>query len=360
MSAPMAQKMLESIMGQAPVDYGSWLIDLGQAVVDKDKTLLSAVEGIAEQVADRATSPVTVNIYRTEAESAWKDAVSRFYQRREELMMSDEWQSYMTKRRNATTTEELEKLGQVRDNLVQSYYNDLKITVDNLQKKYGAEFTAEKYASVLSLATLYDIGADTTVVGQELLGDVYNDARAQAVSTMYTLGFTSPVDSSAFGYLKTEADGSVKVHYSTPMAILNMKNTVFRSDEFDRTNINSILESAGLNKGGEPYQEMQQKVNAIYAKGNLTSSDYDAINNIYKQWDAQVIVALYPYISRRGIDAVLNDSATVDVLDDVVKVPSDFMKTKQGRYFSSPGLNKQRGYAKAYIEHVYNQLEGKN
>lgn len=360
MSAPMAQKMLESIMGQAPVDYGSWLIDLGQAVVDKDKTLLSAVEGIAEQVADRATSPVTVNIYRTEAESAWKDAVSRFYQRREELMMSDEWQSYMTKRRNATTTEELEKLGQVRDNLVQSYYNDLKITVDNLQKKYGAEFTAEKYASVLSLATLYDIGADTTVVGQELLGDVYNDARAQAVSTMYTLGFTSPVDSSAFGYLKTEADGSVKVHYSTPMAILNMKNTVFRSDEFDRTNINSILESAGLDKGGEPYQEMQQKVNAIYAKGNLTSDDYDAINNIYKQWDARVIVALYPYISRRGIDAVLNDSATVDVLDDVVKVPSDFMKTKQGRYFSSPGLNKQRGYAKAYIEHVYNQLEGKN
>lgn len=360
MSAPMAQKMLESIMGQAPVDYGSWLIDLGQAVVDKDKTVASAAEGIAEQVADKLTSPITVSIYRTEAESAWKDAVTRFYQRREELMMSDEWQSYMTKRRNATTTEELEKLGQVRDNLVKSYYEDLKTTVNNLQTKYGAEFTAEKYASVLSLATLYDVGADTTIVGQELLSDVYNDARAQAVSTMYTLGFTSPTNSSAFGYLKTEADGSVKVHYSTPMAILNMKNTVFRSDEFDRTNINSILTSAGLDKSSEPYKEMQKKVDAIYAKGNLSSEDYDAINAIYKQWDAQVIVALYPYISRRGIDAVLNDSATVDVLDDVIKVPSDFMKTKQGRYFSSPGLNKQRGYAKAYIEHVYNQLEGKD
>lgn len=358
LSAPMAEKLLGSIVGNAPVKYTGWLIDLGAAVIDDDKSILDAVEGGAEGIGGMITGPLTVPMYRSEADSAWKAAVSQFYDRREELMMSDEWQSYMTKRRNATTTEELEKLGAVRDNLVKSYYEDLQKTIENLQTKYGAEFTAEKYAAVLSLSVLSEQGADTTIVGQELLGDIYQDAKAKAIDTMYRMGFTSPTDSSALGYLKKMSDGTVQMQYSTPMAILNMKNTVYRSDEFDRANIGSILESAGLDKSSEAYKTMQSQVNAIYAKGNLSSDDYDRINEIYRKWDTQVMVSLYPYISKRGIDAVLNDANTVDVLDDVIKVPSDYAKTKQGRYFSSPGLNKQRGYAKSYIEFIYNKLEG--
>lgn len=355
LSAPMAEKMLSTIFGQAPVDYVGWLAELSDAVVSEETTATDAFDAIAKNIGESVSDPLHISIYRTEAESAWKATVNEFYQRKEELMMSDEWQSYMTKRRNATSSEELEKLGAVRDNLVKSYYDDLKISIENLQTKYGAAFTAEKYASVISLSVLDQVGADSTIVGQQALSELYDDSKSMAVDTMYRLGFQSPSDYSAFGYLKTNSDGSVSANYTTPMAILNMKNSIYRSGKYDEVNISSILGSAGLDTRSEAYKAMMSQVDALYAAEN---PDYDAINAIYKKWDTKVMVALYPYISRRGIEATLNDANVVDLLDNVIKVPSDFAKTKQGRYFSSPGLNKQRGYAKSYIEYVYNKLEG--
>lgn len=358
LSAPMAEKLLGQIIGAAPVEYTSWIIDLGDAVVSDDYTIGESLAKSAEGLGEMVTGPITIDHYRSEAESAWKATVNQLYDEREALLMSDEWQSYTKKRRAAETEEDLEKLKNVRENLVKDYYSHVTAAVNNLQSKYGAEFTAEKYAAVLSLSTLDVSGVDATVYGQELLGDLYQDARAMAVDTLYKQGFTSPTNYSAFGYLDTDENGNVKMKYSTPMAILQMKNTVFYSDELDRTNMGTLLEKSGLGKNGDAYKEMMSTVDAIYSKEKLSSDDYDAINDIYKQWDAKVLVALYPYIEQRGIDNVLNDSKTVDMLDDYIKVPSDFMKTSKGYYYSSPGLNKQRGYAKAYLEYIYNKLEG--
>lgn len=355
-SAPMAEKMLGSIIGTAPIDYIDWIYGVGDAVIN-NKDVVSALSASGEGVVDMIASPVTVPQYRSKAEADWKVAVSEMYDLRQELLMSDEWQAYQTKKKNATTSEELEKLSRVRDNLTKSYYDRLKAMVTNLQTQYEADFTAEKYAAVISLSVLDDSGVDGTLYGQYISDEAYKDAKTKAIDTMYRMGFQSPNDQSVFGYLKTNGSGETYVAYSTPMSILQLRNNMNYAKNLHQANMRSIIESKGLQKNSDAYRAMQNSVDKIYAKGNLESEDYDAISTIYKQWDAQVMTALYPYLKQYGIDNVLENSDTVEFLNDVIKVPSDFAKTKQGRYFSSPGLNKQAGYAKAYIEYVYNLIE---
>lgn len=359
MSSAMAEKMLGSIFGAAPIDYLGWLIEIGEGIVGTDgATLGEALEDVGEGLLDKVTSPMYVPQYRSVAEDQWRKAVSQLYVERNELLQSDKWQDYMKQYRNAKTAEELEKLKSVRENLISDYYKDVKTTVDNLIKAYPDSYTAEKYNSVIALSVMMNVGADTTEYGKQELDAVYKDAKRKAIGTMQNMGFTSPKDYSAFGYVRTNSAGETYVAYSTPMAILNIRNSISGAGAMHAANITSVLDANGLTKYGEAYKEMQKQENAIRAKGNLTSDDYDEINKIRKNWDVRVMYTLYPYIDQYGIEAVLNDSQVLDILDDIVRVPTDFEVTNKGRFFSSSRLNKQRGFAPAYIEYVYNMIKG--
>lgn len=359
MSSAMAEKMLGSIFGAAPIDYLGWLIEIGEGIVGTDgATLGEALEDVGEGLLDKVTSPMYVPQYRSIAEDQWRKAVSQLYVERNELLQSDKWQDYMKQYRNAKTAEELEKLKSVRENLISDYYKDVKTTVDNLIKAYPDSYTAEKYNSVIALSVMMNVGADTTEYGKQELDAVYKDAKRKAIGTMQNMGFTSPKDYSAFGYVRTNSAGETYVAYSTPMAILNIRNSISGAGAMHAANITSVLDANGLTKYGEAYKEMQKQENAIRAKGNLTSDDYDEINKIRKNWDVRVMYTLYPYIDQYGIEAVLNDSQVLDILDDIVRVPTDFEVTNKGRFFSSSRLNKQRGFAPAYIEYVYNMIKG--
>ena len=359
MSSAMAEKMLGSIFGAAPIDYLGWLIEIGEGIVGVDGTTIGgALEDVGEGLLKKVTSPMYVQQYRSVAEDQWRKAVSQLYVERNELLQSDKWQDYMKQYRNAKTAEELEKLKSVRENLVADYYKDVKTVVDNLIKAYPDSYTAEKYNSVIALSVMMNVGADTTEYGKQELDAVYKDAKRKAIGTMQNMGFTSPKDYSAFGYVRTNSAGETYVAYSTPMSILNIRNSISGAGAMHAANITSVLDANGLTKYGEAYKEMQKQENAIRAKGNLTSDDYDKINMIRKNWDVRVMYALYPYIDQYGIDAVLNDSQVLDILDDIVRVPTDFEVTNKGRFFSSSRLNKQRGFAPAYIEYVYNMIKG--
>ena len=361
MSASMAEKLLGSIFGKAPVEYTGWLIELGQGVST------GTWEGFSEHLDtagkdffETVTDPLYIEQYRSQAAADWKNFASQMYARKEELLNSDEWQSYMKQRRNATTPEELAKLKTVRDNLLNPYYEDLKKGVENLKSNYGADtFTAEKYASVISMSVMDQTGADVSAYGQQQLDEVYQDAKKEAIHTMYQMGFTSPSDYSAFGYVTSNEKGEVYVAQSTPMAILDVRNRINQASDLHYANINSLLKSNGLDTSSEAYRTMSDQVDKIYSKGRLTNSDYKKINNIYKKWDVQVMEILYPYIRNYGADAVLNNAEVSDLLDNVIKVPSDYEKNKKGYYISAPRLNKQRGFAQSYIKYLYEQMGGK-
>ena len=361
MSPAMAEKLLGSIFGKAPVDYAGWLIELGQGVFSGDKAVFDErMNSIGEGLFEAATDPLYIEQYRTAADADWKNYVSKMYTRKEELLNSDEWQSYMKIRREATTPEDLAKAKIIRENLLNPYYEDLKKAVENLKSQYGAEvFTAEKYASVISLSVMDQTGVDVSAYGQEMLDELYTDAKQQAVHTMYKLGFQSPMDYSAFGYITTNSKGETYVAESTPMAILDVRNAINGAGDLHYANLKSLLDSNGLNTSGSAYRAMSDQVDKIYSKKKLTNSDYKKINEFYKKWDAQVMSVLYPYISRYGIESVTGHADVIDLLDNVIKVPSDYEVNKKGYYFSAPRMNKQRGFAQSYIKYLYEHMGGK-
>ena len=360
MSPTMAEKLLGSIFGKAPVDYTGWLIEIGQGVTSWDAEKFGhSIDSVGQQLFESVTSPLYIEQYRTAADADWRNFVSQMYTRKETLLNSDEWQDYMRQYREAKDPETIEKLKTMRENLLNTYYNDLKTAADNLIKNYGQEtFTAEKYAALISLSVMDQTGVDSSAYGKEMLNEVYSDARRQAIHTMYELGFTSPVDYSAFGYVTTNSAGETYVAMSTPMALLDVRNTVSGADELHYANLKSLIETNGLDTSSEAYRAMSDSVNKIYNKKKLTNSDYKKINQIYKDWDAKVMRVIYPYIAQYGPDAALNSSRVTDLLDDVVKVPSDYEVNKKGYHFSAPRMNKQRGFAQSYIKYLYERMSG--
>lgn len=63
-----------------------------------------------------------------------------------------------------------------------------------------------------------------------------------------------------------------------------------------------------------------------------------------------------PIIAQNDVGDMLNYNEVIDYLDNVIKVPSDAMG--KGKYYSAKtGLNKQRGYAKSYIQKLYANLK---
>ena len=360
MSATMAEKLLGSIFGKAPIDYTGWLIEVGQGVTSGSwEGLGEHLDEVGQGIFESITDPLYIEQYRTAADADWRNFVSQMYTRKEALLNSDEWQDYMKKYREAEDPETIEKLKTVRANLLNPFYEDLKKATDNLIKNYGNEtFTAEKYASLISLSVMDQTGVDASAYGKEQLNEVYSDARRQAVHTMYELGFTSPVDYSAFGYVTTNSAGETYVAMATPMALLDVRNTISGADELHYANLKSLIEVNGLDTSSEAYRAMSDSVSKIYNKKKLTDSDYKKINQIYKDWDAKVMRVIYPYIAQYGPDAALNSSKVTDLLDDVVKVPSDYEVNKKGYHFSAPRMNKQRGFAQSYIKYLYKRMSG--
>lgn len=360
MSATMAEKILGSIFGKAPIEYIGWLVELGQGVTSGSwEGLGEHIDSVGQGVFESITDPLYIEQYRSAADADWRNFISKMYTKKEELLNSDEWQNYMTQYRNATTPEEIEKLKTVRANLLNTFYEDLKTATENLVKNYGQDtFTAEKYAAIISLSVMSQMGVDSSAYGKEISDEVYSDARRQAINTLYKMGFTSPTDYSAFGYITTSSTGETYVAMSTPMALLNARNEISGADELHYANIKSLLEANGLDTSSNDYQDMASRVGEIYSKNNLTSSDYERINRIYKQWDAKVMRVLFSYISTYGEEAVLNNARVNDLLDNVIKVPSDYEVNNKGYYLSASRLNKQRGFAQSYVKYIYERMGG--
>lgn len=359
-SAPMAQALLENMFGSASIDMVDWVIGLGQGVVGYNgNNILSGIEVIGEDVLGGLQGELIATQY-DQAQLAWNSAVSYLYDKRTEILMSNEWQTYQQLRRNATTSEDFEKLRTIRSNLLDPYFNEVRNMVDNLQSRYGAEFTANKYASVISLMTLSEVGADTASrIGDEALSEVGYDARRQAINTMVRLGFPSSSHYSIFGQIESDGKGGAEVVFNNPLQVLNVDNMRYTASAIHLSNIKARLSQAGLDTSSDEYKKMRNEVSAIYAKENLTSADFDKINDIYRKWDVKVMSQLIPYIEQYGAEAVLNDYNTdlMNYLEEVIKVPSDYMINKQGRYFSAPRLDKNAGFVESYVKYIYNAIK---
>ena len=100
---------------------------------------------------------------------------------------------------------------------------------------------------------------------------------------------------------------------------MNMGNILYGQASVNKANIESILEVNKLTRSemyGDEWNMLQTK----------------AEKKAYKQaWNKRVITVLAPYITRHGVEAVLSDYETRDLLDNYIFVDNPY-KTKDYLY----------------------------
>ena len=360
-SAPVVQNILSNIFGIGSVDIADFLVSLATQVPNggwafsATERQLSMGEGYNPfyVIGTRLTDPITMDAYN-EAQSAWKTEVTKLYARKEDILKSKEWEEYVKEKRTTTDPERLKNINTSGKNIVSSYYETVKNVVNNLQQNYGEEFTAAKYATVLSLMTMDRQTLDLGAYGDYLQKESYKTARSQAIQTMINMGFPSVSSADALGKFVTSNDGDIFVRTYSPLAILQLDDASGASI-YSQSNRQNYAVIRNLLSDGDAYsirEEYYDDVDKAY-----DAKDYDRVEYLMNEYNEKIIRLIYPYIQQYSPESVLQGDV-MDYLEDYIMVPSSFMG--KGKYYSSKtGLNKQQGYAKNYIKAIFHYGENK-
>lgn len=319
-SAPMIEAIFSNIVGKAGVDFSNVLANYGAlafANEEYQKQIGASGDFLLTMPMERLSSPLTVYQGKSLAQQAWNDAINYLYNEKERIL-SDPTYVGLTKAINdAKSPEEREIATNKRNEYLKPFYEQIKTVVDRLSTEYSGEFTARKYASVISLANMAtNIVGTGSAMSSLVSKDLYYEGKQQAIGTMVKLGFSN-ADSGIFGYMKRSSDGEVYYNYATPMAILNAENAAYYSTNSYSANIEKILSENEITRK-EMFGDEYNKV-----KGNKA-----ALKQYKSAWNTKVVMALAPYIRKYGVDNVLDNTAVVDMLDQYVFVDNPWNAKK--------------------------------
>lgn len=313
-----------------------------------------ALESALSNMTEALTSPFTVPQYDL-AEATWKRAVRQLTIEKDQLVHSDAMMTINKKLATETDPEEIEHLYAERRSLVYEYQQKVKDTVERLEHVYSGTFGAKEFAATIQLLNfnsdpLYQTGSQYM---RDLTSDVYYEGRDSAIQTMQALGIDGVHDNSIFGYLTKDKYGNVVMRYNSPIAIMDMENTWNNQANYHAANIKALINQNGL---WDKKKAVDAQVDAIYAKGNLSDADYDKIDEIYVNWNAEVMKVLAPYVNVMTPEAAINNTKTMDYIGGLIKIPSDFKKDKYGKYVTNSKLGNgsaRDAYIKGYINYIF-------
>lgn len=209
----------------------------------------------------------------------------------------------------------LANLNKKRHEKMQDYQQRVFNTVKNYQERYGNTYDRKMFASTINLLTFYDNYSSGLQLSDKLRNtESYYAARNEALRTMVAYGFDSPSDLSIFGYLRTNEYGDVEEKAYSPTAIMSMSNEVWGAQDIDQANIKVALEAANITRKdmfGTEYQKAK-------AAGKAALKKYKS------DWNKKTVEVLAPYIEKRGVEWVLNNHETQELVDDYIFVDNPF------------------------------------
>lgn len=357
-SAPVIQNTLSNIFGTATVDISDFLCSLTTSVAsgkldwswDNDELEKNQGYNPFYTLTERMSSPVLVGAY-DEAQSAWKKEVSRLYTMKAEILNSDAWKEYLKAKSNATSEEEIRNLNSTKINIVEQYYNEIKKSILNLQNNYGEQFTAAKYASVLSLMTMDEQTLDAGAYGEYLEKESYKTSRAQAIQTMMEYGFPSSSDTDILGKYRVSQDGNIYVEVYHPLAILQLddRKGAALSSQSKKQHFATVKKMIDESDAYDWKTDFYNARSNAYAK-----KDYKEVERLTNEYNKKIIDIVFPYIKYYGAESVLSGD-TMDYLKEYIAVPEEAMG--KGKYWSSKtgvGANKQEAFRENYIKKIFN------
>ena len=341
MSSNLAEKVVSGVVGTT----GSNLLGDITALFREggDAFIKSAATNIGEQV----MKPFDVPVYNL-ADATWKREIKNLTFEKEALLNSKKMVALNNELKFATDPEKRKKILAERSNLVNEFTQKVGNLVKGLSEEYGGTFDRQKFAAVMNLLNFdSDAGYQSgTQASSDIALSGYWDGRDAAIHTMQQLGINGPNDASIFGYLvKDDATGKTVMKYTSPIAIMDMKQQWYNQDEINYANINALIKSNGIK---DAHDSITKQINAIYgSKSRLSNADRANIEAIQINWNTQLAKVLAPYISQMTPEAAINNSKVLNLLYPYVEVPGSWEKNNSNR---SPSLGERGNKKKAYYD----------
>lgn len=348
MSPYLAEKIVSGVIGTT----GSNL--LGDITAIATTGWEAGLETTLEKAGKQITKPFNIEQYNL-VDSIWKRAVRELDAEKESILASEDMKVINNKLAQEKDPEKRKKLLAERQTMVDAYQQKVKSIVERLESEYGGNFDRKKFAAVVNLLNFNSDAAyqSASQYSSNLASDQSWDGRDMAIRTMADMGIKGTSDLSIFGYLALDKEGNPVVKYNSPVAIMDMENQWDNQADIHLANIKAL---ASTNDLWNRHEAIEQQINAIYNKGKLSDSDYDQIDAIYVNWNAEVMSALAPYVEKMTPEAAINNSKVLDYLDSLIEVPGEYKKDKYGRYVTNKKLGNgsaNQAYIKNYIKNIF-------
>ena len=357
-NAQIMEAVIVSLLGKGTTDIIEDVTQLKNAALESE-TVSEAMNNIGNRIGKRLTDPVT-GTTRTDddtADIAWWSIVSDLKKKKAELMAPNGVLQDLNSKTN--TADSLEKKKEYQGkylSAVDPYQHEVIEAAKNFQKMYPGKFDRQKFASTISLLNLYSYpGRMESYAAQKAASTLFYESKDAAIETLYEQGFTSPEDTSVFGYIVRQDDGTSAVKYYDPLYVSYVSTNVTYGKKDIVDNIDAAIVYSGIKKKYD--NDIKPKIDEFYKKSKHTNAEYKAHNKFLEDWDKEVMNTIIDYVGIDNLGKVLENSSALDILDNYVKVPSDYEKNNKGKYFSASRLNKQRGFAPSYIKYVYNYIK---
>ena len=291
---------------------------LGELTTLLEKGPEAGLSVLGADLTEQITKPYSAEVYN-QADSVWKRAVRALTAEKEQLTSSKEFQAVYSELAQATDEDKRKKLNATGQDLINEYQSKVINTVKRLESVYQGTYDRKKFAATIQLLNfnsdaVYQSG---TRYSSDIASEMFYSGRDTAISTMQALGVTGTNDLSIFGYLTTNNEGKSVMKYSSPTAIMDMKNAWYGAADIDQANIEAKLKTDGIKTS-----DMWDGYYAAKAQGKAALKQYKS------EWNAKVVKSLAPYISERGVDAVMKNAKTRELLDDYILIDNPY-KTKE-------------------------------
>lgn len=348
-NATVIGKVLSGVFGNTGMDVADTIVATFQRVSGDESA--DPLTGLKSQISNIGES-MTGEDYSL-LNSEWRRTITQLEEERDAIMASKAMQDIQTKLSQDIDDDTRAKLIAKRKDLLSDWQKKVASSTQRLVEQ-GGTLDRYKFGAVVQLLNMNSVNGwlPENKYLQNLASQNYYAGRNEAYRTLKAIGIEGASDYSIFGYIKYK-DGEPTVVYNTPTSIITAQNLLLSAKDVDKANIDAIIKKADLYTQREA---MYNQTDAIYNKGKLTNADYNAIDAIKMAYNNKVIATLTPYLEKVSPEAITNNEQVMDVLENLIQVPSAYEKVNN-RFVSSGGgkLNKQQGFVRSYIKAILNK-----
>lgn len=346
-SAELAEKIVSGIIGTT----GSNLLSNITKLVQENGEAM--MRDFGDKAIEQATRPFTVEKYNL-VDSIWKRGVRQLTSEKQAILDSKEMKRLNSELSQTKDPEKRKKLLSQRQDLVDAFQQKVGDLAKNLTDRYEGTLDRKKIGAIIALLnfnsdSLFQSGSQYS---STLSSELFWDSRNAAIHTMERLGITGSNDMSIFGYITTDNEGNPVVKYSSPIAIMDMKNQWNSQDEIHAANIKALISQNNLY---DAHQAVANQIQKIYgSKSKLTNQDYANIEAIQINWNGELAKTIAPYISKMTPEAAINNTEVLNALYPYVEVPGSWEVNNKGRSVSLGDRgSKKKAYYDSWVKSMF-------